>query len=80
MKLSLPITIGCLLLTTAFLGAQDYRRADTLSHRVGQPHDGADTGGTPPQGFNPLLDDDRAMRARKMAQAFEPEIGAALPM
>ena len=79
MKLSLPITVGCLLLATAFLGAQDYRRAATPSHPAGQPRDGADTG-APPQGFNPLLDEDRALRARKMAQAFEPEFAAALPM
>ena len=79
MKLSLPITVTCLLLATAFLGAQDYRRATMLSHRGEQPHDGANTGAAMPQRFNPLGDEDRATPARKMTRASEPEVGAALP-
>jgi hypothetical protein len=80
MKLSLPITVGCLLLATAFLGAQDYRRATMLSHRGEPPRNGADSGGAAPQRFNPLNDEDRARPARKMAKALLPELGAVLPI
>ena len=80
MKLSLPITVGCMLLATALLGAQDYRRAAMPAHRGEQPRIGAHTGAGMPQRFNPLDDEDRAKPTRKMTQASEPGIGAVLPV